>query len=532
MYSDSDSDAASDFTSATDGWTPTGDYLAFPDGKVSRSRAAKDLIDHTVSRLGGPAAPLAPHPPIPAPTCAACERPLLLVAQLYAPLDDDEVRVLYVWGCNRRACMPRPGAWFAARGIARRRAAQAAASAVPRKDDEVDLEHEEVVVVVEKVEQPQGIASVDKDLFHVADDVWGGAAESSGVKSDAAAADLFGGFDTTASADPFGGVDAPKGSDPFGGFDNAPSRPASDPLTGFDVPTSTAAFDAPIADLKFQLTPKQVAVPKPVKKAVPVSDPAPVTVAATTAAAITPDLATTTTTTTDAAISLLDTQLASLSLGRADPTVFPAYYLLIEEEYIQSKLAKAAAYAHFQLGDGTLGDGDLGGADESSAKPTSESYESTTIKGFTRTLEKFVERIEDNPGQVVRYRHGGRALHYSDFTVISAPPAPKAGSKPGVAVPKCSRCGSARVFECQLMSTLLSVLPVEQYAAKAADGKAPVDEKAHPSTWYSGMEFGTVLVYTCGKNCAVGVAATSAAAAGGPVVEYAQEVCVVQLESE
>ncbi|KAJ3356045.1 programmed cell death protein [Allomyces javanicus] len=532
MYSDSDSDAASDFTQASgaDGWTPTGDYLAFPDGKVSRSRAAKDLIDHTVSRLGGPAAPLAPNPPIPTPACAACARPLLLVAQLYAPLDDDEVRVLYVWGCNRRACMPRPGAWFAARGIARRRAAQAA-PVVPRKDDEVDLEHEEVV---EKVVEPKGIASVDKDLFHVADDVWGSAAKPNSAKPDAAA-DPFGGFDTPASVDLFGGIDAPNGSDPFGGFGDASSKPASNPFAGFDVPASTAAFDAPIADLKFQLTPKEVAPAKPTKKAVPVPDPAPIAVTA--AAAATPDLpttpaaATTTTTTTDATMSLLDTQLASLSLGRADATVFPAYYLLIEEEFIQSKLAKAAAYAHYQLGDGTLGDGDLvDGADSSSgsAKPTSESYESTTIKGFTRTLEKFVERIEDNPGQVVRYRHGGRALHYSDFAVISAPPAaPKAG-KPG-AVPKCARCGSARVFECQLMSTLLSVLPVEQYAAKAA-GTGPVDEKAHPSTWYSGMEFGTVLVYTCGKNCAVGAEASAAAA--GPVVEYTQEVCVVQLESE
>ncbi|KNE66059.1 hypothetical protein AMAG_10322 [Allomyces macrogynus ATCC 38327] len=525
MYSDSDSDAASDYTHAADGWTSTGDYLAFPDGKVSRSRAAKDLIDHTVSRLGGPAAPLAPLPPIPTPTCAACARPLLLVAQLYAPLDDDEVRVLYVWGCNRRACMPRPGAWFAARGIARRRVTQTAAPAVPRRDDEVNLENE--VVVVEKVEQPQGIASVDKDLFHVANDVWGGVAESNGTKS-AAAADPFGGFDTPASADPFGGIDAPKGSDPFGGFDDALSKPASDPFARFDVPASTAAFDAPVADLKFQLTPKEVAPPKPAKKTVHVPDPAPVAVSVATAA--TPDLpATPAATTTDDAVSLLDTQLASLSLGRADPTVFPAYYLLIEEEYIQSKLAKAAAYAHYQLGDGTLGDGDLvtGADDSSSAKPTSESYESTTIKGFTRTLEKFVERIEDNPGQVVRYRHGGRALHYSDFAVISAPPAGPKAEKPG-AVPKCARCGSARVFECQLMSTLLSVLPVEQYAAKAA-GPGPVDETAHPSTWYSGMEFGTVLVYTCGKNC---VAVEAGAAAAGPVVEYAQEVCVVQLESE
>ncbi|KAJ3371174.1 hypothetical protein GGF31_003597 [Allomyces arbusculus] len=524
MYSDSDSDAASDFTSAAEGWTPTGDYLAFPDGKVSRSRAAKDLIDHTVSRLGGPAAPLAPNPPIPTPACAACARPLLLVAQLYAPLDDDEVRVLYVWGCNRRACMPRPGAWFVARGNARRRVAHSAPVA-PRKDDEVDLEHvEDVVVVEKKVEEPQGIASVDKDLFHVADDVWGSAAE----KPDATA-DPFGGFDTlAASADPVSAPDAPKGSDPFGGFGDALSKPASDPFAGFDVTTPTAAFAAPISDLKFSLTPKEVAAPpKPAKKAVPVLDPAPVAVAAPAAAASTPpDLATTTTTTTSDAVSLLDTQLASLSLGRADPTVFPAYYLLIEEEYIQSKLAKAAAYAHYQLGDGTLGDGDLvDGADSSSsAKPTSESYESTTIKGFTRTLEKFVERIEDNPGQVVRYRHGGRALHYSDFAVISGPPTK--GGKPG-AVPKCDRCGAARVFECQLMSTLLSVLPVEQYAAKAA-GSGPVDEKAHPSTWYSGMEFGTVLVYTCGKNCA----ASEPNAVGGPVVEYAQEVCVVQLESE
>jgi hypothetical protein len=50
-------------------------------------------------------------PPSQAPSCDSCQFSLPLLAQIYAPLSDEQVsgrgeydRVLYVWGCGRKAC--------------------------------------------------------------------------------------------------------------------------------------------------------------------------------------------------------------------------------------------------------------------------------------------------------------------------------------------------------------------------------------------------------------------------------------------
>lgn len=91
-------------------------------------------------------------------------------------------------------------------------------------------------------------------------------------------------------------------------------------------------------------------------------------------------------------------------------------------------------------------------------------------------LQKFQRRIERSPAQVVRYSWGGSPLW------LAPPPKELAA---GVWPPPCGRCGGARIFELQLLPTLLSqfswALPEDAPGRK--------------------MEWGTVAVYTCGQDC-------------------------------
>ena len=74
-------------------------------------------------------------------------------------------------------------------------------------------------------------------------------------------------------------------------------------------------------------------------------------------------------------------------------------------------------------------------------------------------------------------------------------------------VPRCSACGSRRVFECQLMPNLINVLR----PSWGADSKKLTDSERRAAVKRElagddkeakrGLEWGTCLVYSCEKDC-------------------------------
>ncbi|NXE97562.1 PDD2L protein, partial [Menura novaehollandiae] len=98
-----------------------------------------------------------------------------------------------------------------------------------------------------------------------------------------------------------------------------------------------------------------------------------------------------------------------------------------------------------------------------------EKYEKSEVKSWDHTFHKFMKRISLCPEQILRYSWGGQPLF------ITSPPASIDQS-----IPACSNCGSSRVFELQLMPTLVSVLQSDSDLS---------------------VEFGTVIVYTCERSC-------------------------------
>ncbi|NXQ62815.1 PDD2L protein, partial [Anthoscopus minutus] len=98
-----------------------------------------------------------------------------------------------------------------------------------------------------------------------------------------------------------------------------------------------------------------------------------------------------------------------------------------------------------------------------------EKYEKSEVKSWDHTFQKFMKRISVCPEQILRYSRGGQPLF------ITCPPANLDQD-----IPACSNCGSSRVFEFQLMPTLVSMLQSDSDLS---------------------VEFGTVIVYTCERSC-------------------------------
>lgn len=121
-----------------------------------------------------------------------------------------------------------------------------------------------------------------------------------------------------------------------------------------------------------------------------------------------------------------------------------------------------------------------------------DAFESTIDK----TFQKFADRLAQNPQQVLRYEFGGTPLLYSKMDTVGRifthPDSSSAsGSKiqtvsqprEGSWIPRCPNCNASRVFELQLVPQAIAELEVEEEGLE-------------------GMEWGTVILGVCEKDCA------------------------------
>ncbi|XP_018331420.1 programmed cell death protein 2-like [Agrilus planipennis] len=100
----------------------------------------------------------------------------------------------------------------------------------------------------------------------------------------------------------------------------------------------------------------------------------------------------------------------------------------------------------------------------------SEKYEKSLPAHGDRMFHHFITRIQMNPGQILRY---GRDVEEPLLVY------------PLMEVPKnCENCGGKRIFEFQILPTLIQKL------------RLPTDPKN-----CARLEFGTVLIFTCQKSC-------------------------------
>jgi len=212
------------------------------------------------------------------------------------------------------------------------------------------------------------------------------------------------------------------------------------------------------------------------------------------------------------------TALASVTIAESPWRCAPSYptlYLSTVGEYLPPQ-AKLKVPKGIQVGDDETKDKDVSWA--------TETYENSLE--MDHVFERFIKRVGYEGEQCVRYNLGGTPLPFaSDKTFDVLWPTPPHEPLPvtkavfkavptvrrvydASSVPRCSACGSRRVFECQLMPNLINVLRpswADDNEKKLTDRerRAAVKRELAGDNKEAkrGLEWGTCLVYSCEKDC-------------------------------
>lgn len=165
------------------------------------------------------------------------------------------------------------------------------------------------------------------------------------------------------------------------------------------------------------------------------------------------------------------------------PPAYPLYHLDAEYETLDAPSTP-------KIPDIPIVDVDIDGGG-GGGKEDKDVYESTIDKMFQR----FADRIGENAEQVLRYEFKGKPLLYSNSDRVGKLLMPHSergsssnaritttGSRGGVGIPSCQNCGADRVFEVQLTPHTITELEVEEMSI-------------------DGMEWGTIILGVCGRDC-------------------------------
>lgn len=136
------------------------------------------------------------------------------------------------------------------------------------------------------------------------------------------------------------------------------------------------------------------------------------------------------------------------------------------------------------------GNGNAGSSSAEKDMDMQSAWESTMDKAF----QKYADRMAQNPDQVLRYEYGAHPLLYSktdavgalftDKSMVTAVVGDGLSTTTCRRVPTCPNCGAERTFELQLTPNAI----MELEAGEVGDLE-------------SGMEWGTVILMVCSKDC-------------------------------
>ncbi|CZT42462.1 related to rat apoptosis protein RP-8 [Rhynchosporium secalis] len=160
------------------------------------------------------------------------------------------------------------------------------------------------------------------------------------------------------------------------------------------------------------------------------------------------------------------------------PAAYPLYYLADADYETLDKIEDLPLPTQTMEIDEGSGSGNQ--------KEDKDVYESTIDK----TFQRFADRLSQNPEQVIRYEFKGQPLLYSKHDAVGKllSGSGKGNEKVTTAsvngnhIPRCGNCGAGRAFEVQL--TPHAIMELEK------------DEMS-----LDGMEWGTILVGVCEKDC-------------------------------
>ncbi|KAF8983730.1 hypothetical protein BGZ46_009692 [Entomortierella lignicola] len=449
--------------------------LGLPDSPME----PQDDVDPYITKIGG--VPSWLDQDLPAPSkygiCGACGKSMYLILQAYVPLEKSPYdRVVYVWACNQRLCMRKNGSFRVIRAL------------------KLNAEY------AQKLEKKQKPAAAPAPVI----------APTSGV---VAAANPF-----AAGSNPFAA-----GSNPFAAGANpfaAGANPFASGANPFTAPSSTAGMFAP-----------------PTGFGVGSSTPAIKSFASITSSNIPKE---------DSDSESEEEEKTSEPVDWPEsPSSFDPHYLYITEEVLEKANSIdddiSLRYGHLlALEEAAANDDDNeDGTGGNGASWSGEAYEKAALpKGVDKAFQKFTERVQAWPDQCVRYDFPGTPLlfSYSDRTAQTLlPPNATQHSKHTTPsahrIPRCPACKGPRGFEFQLMPNLLSMLDVTSKKYLSEDEKQSLKERKGAQVFEIGMEWGTILVYSCVEDCFGKKAQSEESSSDNQhKVKYFEEVALVQFE--
>ncbi|KAF9903262.1 hypothetical protein EC991_004034 [Linnemannia zychae] len=233
------------------------------------------------------------------------------------------------------------------------------------------------------------------------------------------------------------------------------------------------------------------------------------------------------------------------------PAAFSPHYIYITEEVLEDSKAInddiARKYSHLLALEEANQDNEDDEKGAGGANWSGEAYEKASLpKGVDKAFKKFTERVQAWPDQCVRYHFPGLPLlfSFSDPTArLLLPPNASQHSKHSAPsahrIPRCPACKGPRGFELQLMPNLLSLLDVTSKKYLSEEETKALKERKGAQVFDIGMEWGTILVYSCVDDCFGKDAANKKKTAGDgdeemdtkvPAVKYFEEVALIQFE--
>lgn len=174
----------------------------------------------------------------------------------------------------------------------------------------------------------------------------------------------------------------------------------------------------------------------------------------------------------DQLVDQLETKLQIDTEPKFDISLEPSfepYYISVFEEPMKVKTLDLGERKRLEQVEKSLNEEGQASGSKSSLN---EQYEKSYSQAFADNHEnyRFFKRLRRCPEQLLRYQWCGQPLMSCNREVNAS---------------KCSSCGSLRVFEFQIMPSMITTLV-----------------RIRKSTEIDvGLDFETILVYTCGSNC-------------------------------
>jgi len=127
----------------------------------------------------------------------------------------------------------------------------------------------------------------------------------------------------------------------------------------------------------------------------------------------------------------------------------------------------------------------------SSASTVTEKYEKGIPKHGYQLFQNFIEVLSSFPSQILRYSWSGYPL------LMTPPLRTPNGDRDFV----CTYCGAKKVFEMQLLPTLVNYLKCRRLDLEGVTDGCGNTILDHSVTGEALIDFGTVMVFSCEKSC-------------------------------